>query len=138
MPSSLRLLIIFMVTSIAVAAGSIVVLKEQDRAQARMVAEQLTGGSVTTGKLAFQTDGCGACHAVEAVAGADGQVGPPLDTIGTRAELAGHLANTPGAMRRWIQHPQRVAPGNGMPEMNISDTQARDISAYLYTLRAEQ
>jgi cytochrome c1 len=41
-------------------------------------------------------------------------------------------------MRRWIQHPQQVAPGNGMPDLGISDIQARDISAYLYTLREAQ
>jgi cytochrome c2 len=138
MPSSLRLLIILVVASIVVAVASIIVLKRQDQAQARMVAEQLTGGSVTAGTRAFQAEGCGACHAVEGVAGADGQVGPSLDTIGTRAELAGHLANTPASMKRWIQHPQQVLRGNGMPEMGVSDTQARDISAYLYTLREKQ
>jgi cytochrome c2 len=128
----------FVVASVLIAIGSVVVLKKQDQAQAKIVAEQLTGGSVEAGKLAFTRAGCGACHAISISPGADGEVGPSLDTIATRAELAGHLANTPGNMRRWIQHPQQVDPGNGMPDMGISDRSARDISAYLYTLKPSQ
>jgi len=36
---------------------------------------------------------------------------------------------------RWIQHPQKLEPGTAMPEMNVTDGDARDIAAYLYTLR---
>ena len=38
-------------------------------------------------------------------------------------------------MVKWIQHPQAVDPKNVMPELGITDQEARDISAYLYTLR---
>jgi cytochrome c2 len=138
MPSSLRLLATFVIASILVAIGSVIVLKEQDHAQAKVVAEQLTGGSVDAGKRAFTRAGCGACHAVSLMPGADGQVGPPLDSIATRVELAGHLANSPENMRRWIQHPQQVDPGNGMPDMGTDDRSAKDISAYLYTLKQSQ
>jgi cytochrome c1 len=33
------------------------------------------------------------------------------------------------------EHPQSVVPGNAMPEMGITEAQARDIASYLYTLR---
>lgn len=36
---------------------------------------------------------------------------------------------------RWLEHPQRVVPGNGMPEQGVSGRDARDMTAYLYTLR---
>lgn len=135
MPSSLRLLIVLAIASIGVAIASIILLELQDRSQSRMVAEQLAGGSATAGKVAFQQAGCGGCHAISLTPGADGAVGPALDGIATRAELAGRLANTPENMRRWLRHPQQIAPGNGMPDTGLTDRQARDISAYLYTLR---
>lgn len=40
--------------------------------------------------------------------------------------------NTPGNLMHWIQHPQTVVPGNGMPELGVTEDQARDIAAYLY------
>lgn len=38
-------------------------------------------------------------------------------------------------MIKWIQHPQRIDPQVVMPEMGVTDQDARDITAYLYTLR---
>jgi cytochrome c1 len=35
---------------------------------------------------------------------------------------------------RW-RHPQEIEPGTALPEMNVSDQDARDIVAYLYTLK---
>jgi len=37
-------------------------------------------------------------------------------------------------MIRWIVIPQSMAPGNAMPNLGVSDGQARNIAAYLYTL----
>jgi cytochrome c1 len=45
------------------------------------------------------------------------------------------LRNTPENLVHWVQHPQSVVPGNAMPEMGITEAQARDIASYLYTLR---
>jgi cytochrome c2 len=138
MPSSLRLLGLLVAASLLIAVASVVILKRQDQVQAKVIAEQLTGGSVSSGKASFISMGCGACHAVQFVAQADGQVGPSLDQIATRVELAGHLPNTPENLRLWIQHPQQVSPGNGMPDLGLTDKQAKDISAYLYTLKSSQ
>jgi cytochrome c1 len=45
------------------------------------------------------------------------------------------LRNTPPNLVRWIREPQAVVPGNAMPNMGVSEVDARDIAAYLYTLR---
>ena len=45
------------------------------------------------------------------------------------------LRNSPANLVRWIRDPQGVVPGNAMPNMGVSDAEARDIAAYLYTLR---
>ena len=32
-------------------------------------------------------------------------------------------------------HPQQIVPHNAMPDMGLTSEQAKDITAYLYTLR---
>lgn len=135
MPSSLRFILILLAVATVGAILSVAGIYGQDDRQARTMAEQLTGGSAAYGKAAIQRHGCGACHVIPGVSGGDGQVGPSLAGVATRTELAGRLANTPPNMRLWLRHPQQVVPGNGMPDMPLSEQEARDISAYLYTLR---
>lgn len=49
--------------------------------------------------------------------------------------VAGMLRNSPANLIRWIRDPQGVVPGNAMPDMGVTEADARDIAAYLYTLR---
>jgi cytochrome c2 len=78
---------------------------------------------------------CGGCHEIPGIAGADGNVGPPLQRIGTRTYIAGYIQNSPDNMADWIEDPQRALPGNAMPRMGIPQKDARDIAAFLYTLK---
>jgi putative membrane protein len=98
-------------------------------------AETLTGGRVAAGKAAIGKYGCAACHTIPGIAGATAVVGPPLSNIAVRQYLGGHLVNTPDNMEQWLQHPQKIDPKNAMPEMGVTDEDARDITAFLYTLR---
>ncbi len=93
------------------------------------------GGDVARGKAAVQARGCAACHTVPGVDGARGNVGPPLTRFGERSYVAGVLRNTPPNLVQWLRHPQAVVPGNAMPDMDIGEAEARDIAAFLYTLR---
>lgn len=93
-----------------------------------------TGGNPEHGREEAHRHGCGSCHTIPGVPGATTLVGPPLDHMSKRAYIAGSLPNTPDNMRRWVQHPQAVKPNNAMPEVPMSDEDARDITAYLYTL----
>jgi cytochrome c1 len=79
--------------------------------------------------------GCGQCHTIPGIRQADGVVVPPLTAIASRVYIAGVLRNSPDNMVAWIEHPQRLVPGNAMPEMGIDHEQARDIAAYLDRLR---
>ena len=103
--------------------------------QDHRTARQLTGGEPDRGRVALRAYGCGACHVVPGVRGATGLVGPPLTNIADRLYLAGQLPNTPDNMRRWIREPQKIESGTAMPDLNVSDRDARDMAAYLYTLR---
>ena len=105
------------------------------RAAVRDEARTLTGGDPDRGSVVIGRYGCGACHQIPGIRGATGTVGPPLAGIATRGYLAGQLANSPDNMRLWIQQPQHVEKGTAMPNMGVTDQDARDITAYLYTLR---
>ena len=94
----------------------------------------VAGGDPQRGARLIQSFGCAACHTVPGIDNARGNVGPPLARIGDRTYIAGMLHNTPANLVRWIRAPQSVVPGNAMPDMGITEAQARDIAAYLYTL----
>ena len=105
----------------------------EQRDRMRMHASIETGGDARRGEAMFIQYGCGSCHALKGVRTATGMVGPPLDGIAMRAIIGGHLANKPANMERWIRDPQHVAPGTAMPDLNVGETDARDITAFLYT-----
>ena len=92
-------------------------------------------GDAENGKLLLRQFGCGACHSIPGVATADGLVGPPLDGIAHRVYLAGVLPNTPQAMAAFIREPQLADPRTAMPDLGIGEQHARDMTAYLYTLK---
>ena len=98
-------------------------------------AEMLTGGQAARGRTELIRLGCISCHEVPGIQGANATVAVPLRGVAMRQYVAGHLPNTPDNMIRWIQHPQALSPGTAMPELGASDQQARDMAAYLYSLR---
>jgi cytochrome c2 len=97
-------------------------------------AEANTEGDAQRGAALIGQLGCGACHMIPGVNGAEGLVGPPLDQMGKRVYIAGVLRNTADNMITWLRDPQSIVPNNAMPNMGIDQEQARDIAAYLYTL----
>ena len=98
----------------------------------------LTGGDSTRGKIALSTYGCVACHSIPGVPGSNALTAPPLIGISHRSYLAGMLQNPPENLERWIQHPRPVNPRTAMPEQGVTDQDARDIAAYLYTTRGKR
>ena len=95
----------------------------------------IPGAEADRGVEAMLDYGCGACHRIPGVPGATSTVGPPLNEWGDRNYIAGKLVNTPENLILWLQEPQAVEPGTAMPDMDVTEQDARDIGAYLYTLR---
>jgi putative membrane protein len=93
------------------------------------------GGDAHRGADLIVKYGCGGCHEIPEIAGANGNVGPPLDHVGRRGYLAGFIRNSPDNMTLWIQDPQRILPGNAMPTIGVPEKDARDITAFLYGLK---
>ena len=92
------------------------------------------GGDAAAGRQAIVEFGCGTCHTIPGVTGANGLVGPPLTDFASRATIAGELPNTASQLERWITSPQTVEPTTDMPDMGVPQAAARDIATYLYTL----
>jgi cytochrome c2 len=95
---------------------------------------QVPGGNPSRGKALIEQFGCGSCHTIPGIRGADGKVGPPLVDWSERGYIAGELPNSGPNLVRWITDPKGVEPGTAMPDLGVSDAQARDIAAYLFTL----
>jgi cytochrome c2 len=127
--------IIVLVIAAAVLAG-VVYDAVDDRDDMWTHAAAATGGNPYRGESMFIQYGCGSCHGLKHVRKATGMVGPPLDGIAIRAIIAGKLPNRPENLTHWIRDPQQVTPGTDMPDLHVSQRDARDITAFLYT-RAE-
>lgn len=93
------------------------------------------GGSPEAGFQNIQTFGCGGCHQIPGVPGAVGKVGPSLKSFKDQAMIAGVMKNSPDNLIIWLQVPRGVDPKTAMPELGVSEQQARDIAAYLYSLK---
>ena len=96
---------------------------------------EMVGGNPSRGPQLIRSYGCGTCHTVSGVIGANGLVGPPLSGLAQRAYIAGVLPNAPENMVRWIEDPKKVDSLTAMPAVGVTPADARDIAAYLYTLR---
>lgn len=88
-------------------------------------------GDGDRGPAAIIAYGCFSCHAVKGIRRATGRVGPKLHDIQEQMYIAGVLTNSPGNMIDWIREPSKFSPETAMPDLEVSDKDARDITAYL-------
>ncbi|MGY2463656.1 cytochrome C [Vreelandella sulfidaeris] len=87
------------------------------------------------GRLAMYGYACIACHRIPGLVGPQADVGPPLAGIGARRYIAGVLTNNEDNMVRWLRHPTQVDPLTAMPDLEVTERDARDMAAYLETLK---
>ena len=85
------------------------------------------------GERAIAKYGCGACHTIPGIAGANATVGPPLDGFARSVYVAGVVPNLPDDLVLWIVDPPAIDPRTAMPDLGVTESDARDIAAYLYT-----
>lgn len=85
---------------------------------------------------AIFNDSCISCHAVDATETEQELAGPNLANFGDRNKLASAiLPNTKEDLKRWIQAPEEIKPGNLMPNLGIDDQQAEALAEYLHSLK---
>jgi cytochrome c2 len=96
------------------------------------IAKALTGGDPGEAPSLIRRYGCGGCHTISAIAGADGKVAPPLDQLRKRVYIGGVLQNTPDNLVHWIVSPRAFSPQTAMPDTGITEAEARHVAAFLY------
>lgn len=94
----------------------------------------IAGADPARGLAVIERVGCAACHAIPGVDWPRGLAGPSLEGFGVSPMIAGQFPNQPDVLTAWLMDPPSLSPGTGMPPMPISEAEARDVAAYLYTL----
>jgi cytochrome c1 len=91
----------------------------------------VTAGDRERGRQAVERYGCGACHHIPGVRRARGIVGPSLEGFAARPYIAGRMANDVSNLVAWIRGPRVLDPQTIMPDLAVSEPDARDIAAFL-------
>lgn len=94
----------------------------------------VTNGNPANAPRIAITNGCAGCHVIAGVPGAQGLVGPSLNGLARRVYIAGELVNTSDNLIHWIRDSRSINPHTAMPSTFISEQDARDLAAYLYSL----
>jgi cytochrome c len=107
-------------------------MRYSEQSQNDAIARALLQGNPDNASVLIRRYGCGGCHTISAVSGADGQVAGSLDGIRQRVFIAGKVRNTPETLVRWIVSPRAMAPDTAMPPSGITIAEARDVATFLY------
>jgi cytochrome c1 len=78
-------------------------------------------------QLFYSKYACQACHIVDTKTD-KGYIGPTLTQVGSRL--------TPAWIYAWLKNPQALRPGVAEPNQNMSDEDARALTAFLTSLKA--
>jgi cytochrome c2 len=97
-------------------------------------AKAVEPGNVERGRVLFVQQ-CAACHVVQSIPQARGQIGPDLSNEASKPQVAGVLPNTPENMARWLRNPSAVKPGTAMPNLGLNEQQVQDLVAFMATLQ---
>lgn len=98
-----------------------------------MSAPAVTPSSSTArvGQKLFMNAQCASCHQIRGTP-AQATVGPDLTHLATRKSLAAvTIPNDPAKLAAWIRDPQRIKPGNRMPDLGLSSGEVDELVAYL-------
>lgn len=96
---------------------------------------RVADGDAGRGRAVIERLACGVCHVIPGVHGPNGRLGPSLSGFGTRLYLAGSVPNRPGLLIQFVRDAPSLVPGTAMPDLPLDEQEARDVAAYLYTLR---
>lgn len=115
------------------------VIVEEPAAFDRWVAAQTAppaepSGAAAEGKALYARSACVGCHTIRGVSA--GVLGPDLTHFGSRALFgAGLWPTTAEHLVPWLKDPPALKPGAKMPNLNLTDADARALAAYLLSLR---
>lgn len=100
-----------------------------------------SGELAAAGEQLFIQRGCGGCHTIKGLDGANGRFGPNLTHLASREVFAGAIFDLNDKnLRKWLRDPPGMKPmkpdnGMGMPNLNLSEDDITKLIAYLETLK---
>jgi cytochrome c2 len=93
-------------------------------------------GNAERGKAVAAQYGCNVCHAIPGVEGPQGSLGPSLAGVASRPAISFNtVPNTPENLAKFVQNPASLNPQSSMPPIGLTDVEAKDVAAYLGTLK---
>lgn len=95
----------------------------------------LGDANAAKGRQLVADKGCVACHTFPDVKWPRGGLGPSLWDFGRQGLIAGRLPNQPGVLMQFVRNAPALVPGTAMPAISMTDEEARDVTAYLFTLK---
>jgi L-cysteine S-thiosulfotransferase len=95
---------------------------------------QILGANAENGLAIIHRVGCAACHVIPGVAWPEGGAGPSLRRFAESPMIGGQAPNQPDVLVRWLIDAPSISPATAMPPMPLTESEARDVAAYLYTL----
>jgi mono/diheme cytochrome c family protein len=88
-------------------------------------------GNAASGKAIVESVGCLGCHVVDekdrSAAGPRRTFGQPLQSIGSKTSYTW--------IYNWVRDPRHYSPETYMPDLRLTDGEAADIAAYLFSLK---
>jgi mono/diheme cytochrome c family protein len=108
---------------------------ETDGASPARAVTLLPGGDADRGRVAIERVGCGICHDIPGTTGPQGRVGPPRAGFAGRPRIGGAIPNRPDLLEAFVRNAPALVPQTAMPPMPLDPAGARDVAAYLMTLR---
>ncbi|MBT9464103.1 MAG: c-type cytochrome [Hydrogenophaga sp.] len=95
----------------------------------------LRDADAAKGRLLVTDKGCVACHTFPDVKWPRGGLGPSMEDFARQGLIAGRLPNQPGVLMQFVRNAPGLVPGTAMPAISMTDQEARDVTAYLLTLK---
>ncbi len=92
------------------------------------------GGNASDGEIAIISYDCGSRHTISGVLGTSSAAAPSLAGFASRTYVVEKLPSQPANLVLWLKNPQSVVPNAPMPNLGLTDLDARNIAAYLYKL----
>ena len=103
---------------------------------------------VLQGAMVIQQRGCGTCHTIPGIPGANGQLAPNLGPhddvppIASRSPIATYPRgavpnNSQDDLVAWIVDPASLKQGTAQPDLGLSPDEAAAAAAYLYAIQPD-
>jgi len=103
-------------------------------AAAQKAAAPEPSGDAAEGKSVFARSACVGCHTIRGVSA--GALGPDLSHFGSRELFgAGLWPTTVDNVVAWLKDPPALKPGSRMPNLHLSDAEAKALAVYLTSLK---